>query len=170
MRCGGHYDVFQGGQGIEIGMLAGVTKAFQEQHKHCTPLAPGVVRCSACLELGHVLVDHVRLKVLRAVDWLGCGDDGTSSAAIWSVMMGRPPRSIDPPHDPDDFGRCSRLLAAPWALGWRARLPEMGKLSPVWAAIAARWAEMEALFAEEYPTGQGPKLYALMKSLRGLED
>jgi hypothetical protein len=49
-----------------------------------------------------------------AIGWLENGDTGTSSEAIWSVMMGRSARARESsgdnvPRGPDDFGRCYRL-------------------------------------------------------------
>lgn len=167
MRCGKSYDPFKG-EPVEIGLLMGITDVFITEHKGCRPT--GKERCYACLEEGHVLADHVRLRVLRAVDWPGCGDDGVSSKTVWAHMMGMRvamPSGRDAPHDPDDFGRCSRLLAAPWAFGWRERLHELAPFSPAWAGLVARWSELEALFAEEYPTGAAPKLYDAMKQCRG---
>ena len=60
-------------------------------------------------------------------------------------------------------GRCLGLLEAVPEL--RPHLPAMADESPVWAALVARWDELERLFAEEAPTGRCPKLYALMKEL-----
>ena len=52
-----------------------------------------------------------------AMDWVSGRDTGLSSTAIWRHMMGLDPRDrtwgneVCYPHDPDDFGRCYRLLA-----------------------------------------------------------
>ncbi len=79
------------------------------------------------------------------------------------------PFSAGVPHDPTDFGRCSRLLAAPFAKGWRARLPEVAKRYPElpWARLVDAWDELEALQAEELPTGKAPKLYERLQTLAG---
>lgn len=167
MACGQSHDPFAGNKdgGIEIGLLAEISKGFAKLHRGCKDQGK---RCWACLELGHEVEDHVKLKVHSAEAWPGCGDDGRSSTAIWQHMRGGLSRG-DHPHDPADFARCSRLLAAPWALGWRARMPEMSRYGAIWAAMAARWEEMEALFVEEFPTGNAPKLYAMMRKMRGEE-
>lgn len=68
------------------------------------------------------------------------------------------------PSDPEDFGRCLRLLEAVPELV--EHLPLMSSLSPTWAAYVARWDEMVALYKEEYPTGSAPKLYDLMQSIQ----
>jgi hypothetical protein len=164
MNCGGSYDPFQGGKGCDLGMISAISKAFEKQHKRCKEAKDGP-RCGACLHLGHSIEEHVTLRVHDPRDWPGCGDAGLSSKAIWAHMLGLPSTG-DYPYDPDDFGRCSRLVAAPWASGWRARMPEMAKYGKVWAALAAMWPTLEALFAEERPTGRAPKLYAAMQECR----
>ena len=68
------------------------------------------------------------------------------------------------PHDPDDFGRCHRLLQA--FPEWRSRLDEM-RAHPGWGPLVDAWSELEALYAEEIQSGKAPKLYARMCALRG---
>lgn len=58
--------------------------------------------------------------------WVASGDFGTSSLTITHVLGKQPrPDDVDTPRDPDDFGRCYRLLATMTA--WRGRLPEVAK-------------------------------------------
>jgi hypothetical protein len=95
-------------------------------------------------------------------DWATSDDTGMSSLAIYNHMKcgvsdGRFP------HDPDDFGRCYRLLAL--APDWRRRITEMGGYGTEWQALSAAWGELEALYLKELPRGTCPKLYARMKSL-----
>ena len=67
-------------------------------------------------------------------------------------------------HDPDDFGRCLGLLEAVPEL--REHVPKMAEHGKVWTAYVAHWAEMEALYQEEFRLGRAPKLAALMKRLQ----
>ena len=103
-----------------------------------------------------------------AFKWLHNGDTGTSSLTIWSVMTGcRPPQShfsADVPHDPDDFGRCYRLLKV--MPEWRERLPEVATKHKTWAPLVAAWDEMTALYEQELPSGRAPLLYKRMQELR----
>jgi hypothetical protein len=71
------------------------------------------------------------------------------------------------PSDPSDFKRCVGLLDAVPAL--RLHLPRMAEESPVWKAYIERWAEMEALLAEELPTGSAQKLFKLMQDIQDAE-
>lgn len=80
--------------------------------------------------------------------------------------MGGTVRHVDHPLDPSDFGRCSRLLDASWAEGWRERIGEMAQYSEEWAALAVAWPELEKLYAEEKTLDAAPKLYDAMKKAR----
>lgn len=106
--------------------------------------------------------------------WAVGGDTGISSLTIWSVMTGIPSATAkrnghSEPLDPDDFGRCWRLLQR--FPEWRARLPEVSAAHPHWTPLVARWADLEALWGEETAgksRGTAPRLYALMCQLRGV--
>lgn len=101
--------------------------------------------------------------------WLLTGDVGASSKAMAAHLCGFP-CSGDSPSDPDDFARCLMLLdAVPEA---RAELHRMAEVSAVWAALVARWGEIEATFRVEVPIycfGRGwwsaPKTMRLMREV-----
>lgn len=74
----------------------------------------------------------------------------------------------DAPCDPDDFGRCYRVLKL--IPGGAERMGEVGKAFPKqWGRIAPAWPELTALYELEVPNHRGaaPRLYARMKELRG---
>lgn len=106
--------------------------------------------------------------------WLLGPDTGISSKSIFSVLAStdalcsaaraRLPWGPDVPHDPSDFGRCHRMLKAFPA--WRERLSEVVAAIPKYRLMVREWAQMEALWEEEAPTGRCPKLYDLMQRLR----
>jgi hypothetical protein len=102
--------------------------------------------------------------------WLAHGERGTSSNTMFSVLTGvdacRDHR--DHPHDPADFDRCLRLLAAVPRL--RLLLPKMAEEGPVWAALVARWDEIERCHLDEVGLGwtkarSAPRTYALMREV-----
>lgn len=110
--------------------------------------------------------------------WLLGPDTGISSLTIFSVLASTPALrqgakgrlrnfGSDTPKDPADFWRCRQLLAR--FPGWRERLGEVAAAHPrsAWGRLGAAWEEMEALYAEEEPTGKCPKLYARMQELLG---
>jgi hypothetical protein len=104
-------------------------------------------------------------------------DAGTSSMTIASVLvpglrqaalarLGDYSRSV--PLDPDDFGRCYRLLKLiPDGL---ARMPEVAAEHAPWKGMVAAWGELTSLYEEEAPNhrGNAPKLYRRMKEIRGV--
>ena len=104
----------------------------------------------------------------RALSWLTGRDTGVSSKTIWSVMTGHAVQRTGIPYDPDDFGRCHRLLLA--IPEWRDRLDEVADAHPKWRPFVDAWGQMEALYAEESPRRVAPRLYELMRSLRGLPE
>lgn len=101
----------------------------------------------------------------RARWWKQRGERGTSSNTIFNAFgadelpLGR----HDIPHDPADFRRCKRLLDL--IPEWRSQLHRVVVQFPYWKPFVDRWDEMEALYNEERPKGEAPKLYALMQEL-----
>lgn len=83
-----------------------------------------------------------------AIDaWIAGCDTGISSKTIFSVMTGRPFMSDfrpDIPHDPDDFGRCYRLLEK--IPEWRARMPEVAEKYPAWKGLVENWEGLTAMY------------------------
>ncbi len=128
----------------------------------------GSIDCAGCLR---DLIVEMRLEKLGGGDspelrWLTGGDTGTSSKTIWSVMTGRTiggRHRPSVPWDPDDFGRCHRLLELFPA--WRSRMHEVAARYPEWAGLVTEWGDLTVLYCEEFPTGQAPRLYAQMQRL-----
>lgn len=107
-----------------------------------------------------------------AAEWLGAGERGMSSNTMFTVMTGfvacKDDRWSDP-SDPDDFRRCELLLDAVPDL--RGRMEMMRAVSPEWARLVDRWADIVRTFDEECPGWRGnkawsaPKTYELMRSI-----
>lgn len=78
-------------------------------------------------------------------DWILGNDMGISSRTIWAVMMGEgPPHWHGTPSDPDDFGRCWRLLAR--FPEWRRRLPEVAERHPEWSGLVREWDRLSRMY------------------------
>lgn len=111
--------------------------------------------------------------VSQLLVWALGDDTGTSSETIVRIALGleemRGLHSFDAPHDPSDFGRCYRLIQKFPEL--RKKLPLVGRKCKAFAPMVKRWDDLSALWEEESNngTGRAPKLYALMKELRGRE-
>lgn len=82
----------------------------------------------------------------RALQWLLGGDTGSSSKTICSVLSGAGGSIADPPRDPDDFGRCYRLLR--FIPEFRSRLFEVGARLPMWRPMIEAWDELEDRYAQ----------------------
>jgi hypothetical protein len=130
---------------MELYLVSACIKAFANEHKDCRPGT------------------FVEPPVKTFEDWLRGRDTGTSSLTILDVLAGYATDRYDVPRDPDDFGRCYRLLHL--FPQFQARLPEVAARFPEWKPLVERWAELEALYEEELPNRTAPKLYALMKEL-----
>lgn len=109
--------------------------------------------------------------------WLASDDTGQSSLymarALAAAAAGVPFDgcggivSDEPwPHDPQDFGRCVRLLVAVPEL--RSHIPVLTKPAhgPVWNAIAAEWGVLEGWYLEDLPTGRSERLYARISAIK----
>lgn len=102
--------------------------------------------------------------------WLATGEVGTSSKqmAFWLAFDIRTRDFASHPLDPDDMDRCLKLLNAVPEL--RERLPLMADVSKEWAALVARWDEIEALQLDEIgldwvKARSAPKTNALMNEI-----
>jgi len=95
--------------------------------------------------------------------WLNSDDTGRSSKFMAHILARGPHTECHWPHDPSDFGRCVKFLAAvPEA---REKMELLSDCCPEWNSLVFEWPELEALYREELPTGTAPKLYARMKEL-----
>lgn len=82
----------------------------------------------------------------RVIEWLTGNDTGASSKAI-AAHMTTGKCNGEYPSDPDDLGRCLRLLRL--FPEWEARMPEMAAYGTAWLAMGPRWQEMARAMTEE---------------------
>lgn len=104
----------------------------------------------------------------KALRWLATGEVGASSKTIAFVLSGQNASPYDYPRDPSDLNRCIKLLDL--YPEWRDRLGEVATLSPYWAALIERWADLEATFHEEAgpdwsKARSAPRTYNLMREI-----
>ena len=147
------------GRGLEINLpqpmdlMVEIIKAFVKIHGKC-PAG-----------------QYVEKPPVTPDEWAMGRDTGTSSLTIYAAITGkRSPRNgynrFDIPHDPDDFGRCYRLLKL--FPTWRTLLAKTISICPEWEPFVAAWDELTELYELEVPNhkGSAPKLYARMKEIR----
>jgi hypothetical protein len=103
----------------------------------------------------------------KVLNWMTTGRVGLSSKAMAAHLCGAPCDGSYP-HDPDDLNRCLLFLeAVPEA---RAELPRMATVNKTWAALVARWGEIEAAFLAEVgrdwqKAKRAPRTYRLMREV-----
>lgn len=103
----------------------------------------------------------------RAMIWTSTGEVGLSSLTIWAVMIGvlQLPMDVSVPLDPDDFGRCYKLLLL--IPEWRDRLAEVAAKYSEWRPLVREWAPLTEMYEAALNSGArtAPEMYALMKGL-----
>lgn len=67
------------------------------------------------------------------------------------------------PYDPDDFSRCRKALSM--IRDGRSKLHLVAEMFPRWKPLVDNWDELEALFVEESPKHNCPKMCARMQEL-----
>jgi len=152
-HCG--YD-YQPTYPVSLTMLGAMMTTFAKEHRDCKPTPEGARKAETKRAAPGASVR----------EWLASEDTGASSRTICHVLSGEPCLSRSGagyPLDPDDFGRCHRLLELFPA--WRERLDEVATRYPGWAPLVREWDALEAMFVEELPTGRAPKMYARMQEL-----
>jgi len=134
---------------------------------------PAAATCIACkavveaeLEVTRIQRGPVSTGLARYYAWADGPDSGMSSKTIVWALTGAAVLSKfggSRPLDPDDFGRCYRMLKLFPEL--RERLHELPTKLPDWAGLVKHWSELEQLYLEEAPNRVAPKLYRRMQEL-----
>lgn len=89
--------------------------------------------------------------------WLGAGEWGTSSMAMFRHLSGyefasselNPSDLATAPRDADDLRRCLAMLDAVPSL--KGQVERMRELSPVWAGIVDQWGALRAFMSADRP-------------------
>lgn len=99
-----------------------------------------------------------------AIQWLRCGDRGSSSEALCKGLFpGVPlPRQSALPRDAQDFRRCVSLLDLVDPL--RDRLRNIVPMSPEWARLLKSWPEFEQLLVRDQFENLTLRIQALQDS------
>ena len=103
----------------------------------------------------------------RALQWAVSRDTGSSSKALCAHMSGgKSEGAADYPHDPDDLGRCLRLLQL--VPEWKSRIAEMAVYGAGWAGLVKIWPQIAAAMADEVGidlsrANRAPQTYRLMQ-------
>ena len=105
-------------------------------------------------------------KILK---WFCAGEVGCSSIAMAASVAGVGEGAEKAhPYDPADLNRCLLLLEEVPEI--RSCMEKVAAISPAWAALVARWGEVEECFLREAGLnwsvgGRAPETYRRMKSI-----
>lgn len=142
------------GRGLELGgsqplpIAVAAMRAFVGMHKSCRE------------------GDYKEPPTNTPEAWLEGRDTGISSCTIYAVMMNvkTPMSRYDVPHDPDDFGRCYRLLGL--FPEWRLRLGEVVERFPKWKLLVEHWDELTVMYEFVLQKDDHGRMYKRMCELR----
>lgn len=152
----------------QMTLVSDIMKALSKQNRKI-PAEPRFVNCviaaanSIVAELAKPIVKATPGMGLEA--WLDSDDTGSSSLYMaWCLSSGQfgywqGRKQPEPayPRDPDDLGRCIRLIEAVPEFG--AKIPEMSHRGKEWLAVTTNWAE----WVEMYHAND-ERLYDAMKA------
>lgn len=143
-----------------IKLMAAITAELNRQH----PGIPADNRINIVIQAANMVAKEYGRQVrspykgMNLNDWLECDDVGASSKYMASVMSGAFNAPHAYPRDPDDFGRCIRLVDSVVMLG--LPVSTMAGHGPEWAAVAKNWDAWSELYISE----QYAELYSAMRA------
>lgn len=153
----------EGGVRIDqMALISAISNALTKQHKKLTvnPRQYNAVIAAANLVVEAFAKPDVKATPgMGLMAWLESDDVGVSSRYMAHVlaMKGCAPE-FGYPHDPDDLGRCIRLVQAVPEI--RRKIKLMAEHGKQWAAVAANWDRWEAMY--EDPNDDGTALFKEM--------
>lgn len=112
---------------------------------------------------------HDKTEKENADWWLAHGAKGISSSTMFKYLDGRDITGgwESHPSDPDDFGRCYKLLQA--VPQWKTQLHEMSAVSPVWARLVDNWDKLTEMYEqnvrEDWKNHKKIGMFEFMQSL-----
>ncbi len=114
---------------------------------------------------------HIEKPPMTPEEWAIGRDTGISSLTIYAAITSRKGDGyFGTPHDPDDFGRCYRLLKL--FPQWREQLYKTVTICPEWKPFVEAWDELTTMFEaagwhdeSKPPKGDDGRMYKRMKQL-----
>jgi hypothetical protein len=151
----------------QIPLVTAITKELSRQQ----PNLPADHRMNAVIKAANnIIAEYARQPVMMTpgmglLAWLDSDDTGTSSVymayALCEACGIGWPINIQPEHayprDPDDLGRCFRLIDAVPEFG--GLLPEVAHRGAHWMAVTSNWAD----WLEMYQAGDTDRLHTEMQ-------
>ena len=152
LNCGGSFKIEYP---IEISEMTKKITAFDELHKDCKKT------------WSEPTFNQSEGLTKRAMQWKEHGETGASSNAMWHCLMEDSNFIICHPWDPDDFGRCYKLLQA--VPEWKNELHKLKSLSLVWSRLVDNWDVLTEMYeknvANDWKTHKEIGMYEFMKAI-----
>lgn len=151
----------------QIALVTAITNEQSRQH----PRLPADHRYNSIIAAANSIIAEYERQPVMATDrmglraWLDSDDTGASSLFMAFTLAtdeqrrhfrGRGQPGNHYPLDPDDLGRCIRLIDAVPEFG--GRIPEMADHGACWMAVATNWAD----WLEMYHAGDTDRLRTKM--------
>lgn len=147
----------------QTALVGAIMKELGRQH----PGLPADNRMSMVVEAANLICAEFEREPVASLPavgfpaWLGSDDTGASSLFMASVLSHRQIHAEKAyPRDPDDLGRCIRLLGA--VPEFADRLHLMSSQGPQWAAVVANWEQWTRMYNDE--NDDGSELYDAMQA------
>ncbi|NYU08069.1 hypothetical protein A8O28_04400 [Enterobacteriaceae bacterium CCUG 67584] len=147
----------------QTALVGAIMKELGRQH----PGLPADNRMSKVVEAANLICAEFEREPVASLPavgfpaWLGSDDTGASSLFMASVLSHRQIHAEKAyPRDPDDLGRCIRLLRA--VPEFADRLHLMSSQGPQWAAVVANWEQWTRMYNNE--NDDGSELYDAMQA------
>ncbi|MFV4834695.1 hypothetical protein ACNJNY_00415 [Citrobacter freundii] len=152
----------------QINLISAITNELSRQH-------PGIAvdhRFNKIIEAANIIVAEFGRPYVPASSnmgleaWLNSDETGSSSLYMAWILSGggfghwwgRRQPEPNYPRDPDDFGRCLKMVEA--VPEFKGIIYKMNDYGPEWMAVARHWDSWEKLYREN----DGRDLYDLMQS------
>ena len=128
------------------------------------PAEPRLINC--VISAANSICEEFAKPIVKAsagmglTDWLASDDVGMSSKFMASALSGQFKAEFAYPRDPDDLGRCIRLIKAVPEL--KGLIHNMRSHGVMWTVVANNWERWSEMYEKE----QWESLYDEMKAAR----
>lgn len=146
-------------EGIQLNQIELISAISDELIRQVPGLTAQPRLFNAVIAAANSIVEEFAKPIVKAAPamglkaWLDSDDVGASSEYMaWALsdydqqvlFWGRNSPHLAYPHDPDDLGRCIRLIEAVPEFG--GKIPEMAHRGKEWLAVATNWADWVEMY------------------------
>lgn len=151
-----------GAGGIDINQIELISAISDELCRQVPGLTAEPRLFNSVIAAANLIVSEFAKPIVKATPgmgltaWLASDDVGASSKFMALVLSGYDPSEFAYPLDPDDLGRCIRLIRAAPELAQRVHV--MSEHGKEWAAVAENWERWVAMYDDD-ENDLGSQLY-----------